>query len=176
MISVSDITDWADSMWNKVSNLPAQVKADYQQGVALMNNLAEIQKQVDEKISSLPEGPDKQRVAEQRDKNRGFFENDVIPAWNKVKELLADPGLTEAPATMGYVQLVLVAVIAAIGGWIYVTKRQVDLEQELLKDPALLKAKYSSSSDMSETLKMGLLVISGVTVLWFVAGLLKKGN
>lgn len=126
----------------------AQDQSKVQEAINKFAELTDVQKKVDAAIASLPPGPDKDRLIKERDASRGFFQSTIIPAWNKLREMIGYPTASAntlkgyeddhfgiIPALAWYAGSALavsaaVALIAYMGQSIYA-------EYKILNDPAL---------------------------------------
>lgn len=171
---------------------PEKDKSTIQQAIEKFYELIDVQAKVDEAIASLPSGSDKDRLIAEKNKNRGFFQNVVIPTWNRLRDLIGykpasantlkgyeDDTMGVPPvaiwAASALASSVAVALLGYIGNSIYV-------ENKILNDPALtgaqkLKALESRGlanifSNLTSTLTMLGVVGGGV----FLAYLYLKGQ
>ena len=171
---------------------PEKDRSTIQQAIDKFFELTEVQAKVDQAIAFLPPGLDKDRLTAEKNKNRGFFQSVIIPAWNRLRDLIGyDPASANTlkgyeDDTMGVAPVaiwaasalatsVAVALLGYIGNSIYV-------ENKILNDPALtsaqkLKALESRGlanvfSNLTSTLTMLGVVGGGV----FLAYLYLKGQ
>lgn len=94
---------------------------------------------IDQKIESMPPGPDRDRLIAKRDQAKGFFDEYVLPAWIKFASLV---GLNNNPAssynnmTFGYVQAIAISVVIVALALSAVAWKYIELQDDILTDPA----------------------------------------
>lgn len=146
---VSDAALWAsesfDSSYNwaqaKASQLTASNKKQLEDFQAAVQALMKTQKEVDEKLNALPEGPLKARLENKKKESRGYFTTYIMPAWESFVEWT---GMGSAAnfghSQMGAVPFIgLAAVLGAVSvamTWVY---KSHQIEKEILNDPELAK-------------------------------------
>jgi hypothetical protein len=118
------------------------------EAIEKFNELIALQKKVDDALAAMPEGADKARLLKERDSNRGFFQKTIIPAWNRVRELIGYPTASAntlkgfeslemgvVPAVAWYAGSAL-AISAAVGLLAYLGQ-SIYAENKILNDPSL---------------------------------------
>lgn len=164
---VSDAMLWAsesyDSSYNwasaKASQLTASSRKQLEDFQAAVESLFKTQKQVDEALNALPDGPLKTRLENKKKEARGMFTGYVLPAW---ESFLNWSGMSSnanfGGNAFGAIPFIgIAAVLGAVSvAMVYVTQSH-NLEKQILNDPELAKV------FVTERAKSGLFNIGGST-------------
>lgn len=145
--TVSQAGTWVEETAGQIT---ASAKAKIKEFEEMMNKLLVAQKQVDEGIESMPEGPEKQRLAKLRDENRGAFSTYILPAWEQFRQWAgidtnANYGNTQfGIAITGTMVVTIGAVVSVISVALPYIYSNYKIEQQILNDPELKKT-YAAS-------------------------------
>lgn len=101
------------------------------------SELTDVQKKVDEGLKNMPEGPEKQRLLKIRNESRGVFSKYILPAYNKLKNML---GSGFAGEEMGILPLVPIAAAAAATAMLGYVGNSIIMERRILNDPSFTAA------------------------------------
>jgi len=103
--------------------------------------LTSVQKQVDIGLQNMPAGPDKDRLLKMREESRGIFSKYILPAWNKIKDMVGSgfAGIHE-DEEMGVIPLIPIAAVAAATAMLGYVGNSILIERRILNDPSFTAA------------------------------------
>lgn len=106
-----------------------------------INELTSLQKRVDEGLRNMPEGPEKQRLLKIRDESRGVFSKYILPAWNRIKDMVGGAfGDIDHDEAMGIIPLIPIAAVTAATAMLGYVGNSILMERRILNDPSFTAA------------------------------------